>query len=128
MQKPSVVRAVLFVPAAGGEPQAAVVTRVHQGDKSDAVDLTVSPPAAMPYPVERIPYSEEPRPFTWHWPPRPGEAPAAKPAGEDRGKGDRAKDPAAKPDATTGKGNVKPGHVAEPGTPAQPSDKNSRGQ
>lgn len=53
----------VIVPSA---PQAAIVTEVV--GETD-VHLHIFPPNQMPYPMYSVPFSEEPSPGCWSWPP-----------------------------------------------------------
>lgn len=49
------------------EPRAAIITAVHPGDDG-LCDVTVFNPTGIYF--NRIPFSEEPKPGHWSWPPR----------------------------------------------------------
>lgn len=72
---PTVARTVHFTPEAGGEPLAAIVTKVEKVATrvgyapSGRVSLCVLHPTGMAF-IENIPFAEEPSPGCWNWPPR----------------------------------------------------------
>lgn len=73
MSKPSVGRIVHYhsYGTPGGEfkplPRAAIVTQVH--DDGSTIGLCAVNPTGLFF-HERCPFSEEPRPGHWNWPPR----------------------------------------------------------
>ena len=48
------------------EPQAALITKVH--GKDGTVNLSVFPDGAARQSYTSVPYSKEPKPYSWHWP------------------------------------------------------------
>jgi len=74
--RPTVARVVHYQAygTPGGEyksvPRAAIVTQVNDADPSDmTVGLAILNPTGMFFNVA-VPYSEEPKPGYWNWPPR----------------------------------------------------------
>lgn len=70
--KPTIGRIVHYHPdgaplSAGPGPCAAIVTEVVG---YDTVDLTVLPAGMQPFCAHSVPFSDEPKPGHWTWPPR----------------------------------------------------------
>lgn len=62
--KPSIGRIVHLVTENGLVCEAAIITRVHAGNR---VDLTVFPAGMKPDGYQNVVYDEYKKPNTWHW-------------------------------------------------------------
>lgn len=68
--QPTIGRIVHLHLASEHDPVAAIITGVQP---EGTVHLCIFPPLQLPgYPVSAVPYSDEPKPGHWTWPPREG--------------------------------------------------------